>query len=57
MSGEQKSARERYTLVAAMINMIIAGVWNIYVAEGISKSMAYTTHKNKDIRDSRQLLF
>ena len=36
MSGEQKSARERYTLVAAMINMIIAGVWNIYVAEGIS---------------------
>lgn len=29
MSGEQKFVRERYILVAAMINMIIAGVWNI----------------------------
>jgi len=36
MSGEQKSVRARYILVAAMINVIIAGVWNIYVAEGIS---------------------
>jgi hypothetical protein len=36
MSGEQKFVRERYILVAAMINMIIAGVWNIYVVEGIS---------------------
>ena len=35
MSGEQKFARERYILVAAMINVIIAGVWNIYVAKGI----------------------
>jgi len=35
MSGEQKFVRERYILVAAIINVTIAGVWNIYVAEGI----------------------
>jgi len=36
MSGEQKSVRERYILVAAIINTTIAGVWSIYVAEGVS---------------------
>jgi len=35
MSGEQKSVRERYILVAAIITMAIAGVWNIYVTEGV----------------------
>jgi len=39
MSGEQKSVRARYILVAAMINVTIAGVWNIYVAEGISNQL------------------
>jgi hypothetical protein len=36
MSGEQKSVRPRYILVAAIINVTIPGVWNIYIAKGIS---------------------
>ena len=43
MSGEQKFVRERYNLVAAITNVIIAGVWNIYVAEGILNQLECPT--------------
>jgi hypothetical protein len=33
ISGELKSARERYILVAAIDIVIRAGVWNIYIAK------------------------
>jgi hypothetical protein len=36
MSGEQKSVRARYILVAAIIVAIRAGFRNIYVVKGIS---------------------
>jgi hypothetical protein len=35
MSEEPKSIRERYILVAAIDMVTRAGVWNIYVAEGV----------------------
>ena len=46
MSGEQKSVRARYILVAAITNVTIAGIWNIYVAKVIS-TLAYITRKKK----------
>jgi hypothetical protein len=36
MSGEEKSVRARYILVAAIVIEIRAGFWNIYVVKGIS---------------------
>ena len=47
MSGEQKSVRARYILVAAIINVTIAGVWNIYVAEGVSIQLPEPLVKSK----------
>ena len=47
MSGEQKFVRARYILVAAMINVTIAGVWNIYVAEGISNQLIRPLRKTR----------
>jgi hypothetical protein len=35
ISGELKSVRERYILVEAIDIVIRAGVWNIYIAEGV----------------------
>jgi hypothetical protein len=35
-SGEQKSVSARYILVAAIINVTMAGSWNIYIAKDIS---------------------
>ena len=46
MSGEQKSVRARYILVAAITNVTIAGIWNIYVTKVIS-TLAYITRKKK----------
>jgi hypothetical protein len=46
MSAEQKSVRARYILVAAITNVTIAGVWNIYVAKVIS-TLAYTRKKTR----------
>jgi hypothetical protein len=37
MSMEAKSTRERYSRVAAIAIMIIAGIWNIYVTRGVRK--------------------
>ena len=50
MSGEQKSVRERYILVAAIINITIAGVWNIYVAEGVSNQLLTPLVKTRHTR-------
>ena len=50
MSGEQKSVRARYILVAAMINVTIAGVWNIYVAESMSNQLLRPLVKTRHTR-------
>jgi len=52
MSAEQKFARERYILVAAMVNAIIAGVWNIYVAEDTSNQWSTLKTRTYDIQGS-----
>ena len=57
MSGEQKSVRARYILVAAMTNVIIAGVWNIYVAEGISNQLLRPLVKTRTYEIQRSYYF
>jgi hypothetical protein len=50
ISGELKSARERYILVEATDIVIKAGVWNIYTAKGVRIDTLLRC-KTKDIQD------
>jgi hypothetical protein len=51
ISAELKSESERYILVEAIDIVIRAGVWNIYIAEGVRNRCTTPTRKNKDVQD------
>jgi hypothetical protein len=50
ISAELKSESERYILVEAIDIVIRAGVWNIYIAEGVRNRMLYHARENRDVR-------